>query len=678
MTLPRAHAAGLTACAALTGLCALLGAGATPASCLLAALAPLAALGGKRPNGPWLSQRAAPLVAIGLAVLAVALRPGGAWGLSDAANATMALLAARLVSAHYPSHDGQALLMMAILVCAATVLTPSGWLAPLLLAFVVALTNTMVTRQLLFDAYMESFRQADAATLGVALRRTDVLSWRTYLAVGSLAVSLIAAGALAFVAFPRTGLHALSFSSADAGAIPEDVSLRGAPRAGGADRPLVRMMGLSRAEFDRGLYLRAGVYDRWREGTFHLGTSYLERTFVPPAARARRYEVRFLSDVLGRAASVGPVYAGELQLAGDDAVPVLDTGENIARALAAQGGRPARLTLAGPLWPTPADVEAPAPRPRWSRGPQASDAAVPAGLDPRIAQLAATLCRAGCTPAFCADAIRDHLARTVTYSLTPSGTGVADPLADFLFDGRRGHCEYFATAFVLLLRLHAVPARVVGGFAVGHWDERASTVVFSGRHAHAWVEWWDPTRGWLQDDATPPEGREVLGRWEQLGERWRRLWEEDVLGYGADEQVAMLVGARAKLRGAGRAAHAAVAAWSPAWERPAVSATAGLLAAALVLAVGLLVRQRRSLHWMPRMQAALQRAVEADAGRSLRPSETLLRAAQQPIGAGTSPPLSELASLVAAYEADRFGAKRTLTRAQRMKLLRRAHRLGAR
>ena len=71
-------------------------------------------------------------------------------------------------------------------------------------------------------------------------------------------------------------------------------------------------------------------------------------------------------------------------------------------------------------------------------------------------------------------------------------------------DDRRGHCQYFSTAAVVLLRRAGHPARTVVGFASEEID--AKGVTFRGMHAHAWLELVDSRGRWQRVDATPSAG----------------------------------------------------------------------------------------------------------------------------------------------------------------------------
>jgi hypothetical protein len=67
-----------------------------------------------------------------------------------------------------------------------------------------------------------------------------------------------------------------------------------------------------------------------------------------------------------------------------------------------------------------------------------------------------------------------------------------DPIAAFLFERRRGHCEYFASALSLLLRAVDIPSRSVNGYLGGEWNEYGGYLVVRQQHAHSWVEAYLP------------------------------------------------------------------------------------------------------------------------------------------------------------------------------------------
>lgn len=89
-----------------------------------------------------------------------------------------------------------------------------------------------------------------------------------------------------------------------------------------------------------------------------------------------------------------------------------------------------------------------------------------------------------------------------TFQTKPAGE--PSPIVDFMRRTRAGHCEYFATATVLLLRSAGVPARYATGFAVQEYSELESAWIVRQRHAHAWARAY-VDGAWVDVDTTPPQ-----------------------------------------------------------------------------------------------------------------------------------------------------------------------------
>jgi len=89
------------------------------------------------------------------------------------------------------------------------------------------------------------------------------------------------------------------------------------------------------------------------------------------------------------------------------------------------------------------------------------------------------------------------------YSLTLERPSLDEhPLQDFLEHTRSGHCEFFATATVLLLRAAGVPARYATGYSVQEYSALEAAWVVRRRHSHAWASAWIAGR-WVSIDTTP-------------------------------------------------------------------------------------------------------------------------------------------------------------------------------
>lgn len=97
---------------------------------------------------------------------------------------------------------------------------------------------------------------------------------------------------------------------------------------------------------------------------------------------------------------------------------------------------------------------------------------------------------------------RDLLASRFLY-LAPGNQGAAATLDEFLSGRAPAHCEFFATALAVLLRLQGVPCRVATGYLADEWSDDRRSMVVRESDAHAWVEVFDQSRGWYSLDATP-------------------------------------------------------------------------------------------------------------------------------------------------------------------------------
>jgi transglutaminase-like putative cysteine protease len=171
------------------------------------------------------------------------------------------------------------------------------------------------------------------------------------------------------------------------------------------------------------------------------------------------------------------------------------------------------------------------------------------GVTPRVASLAEEVMGEG--PALArAQRLERYLASTYQYSTDFVGRSGQLPLERFLFDERRGHCEFFATAMVVMLRSQGIPARFVTGFLGGEASTFEGYYIVRQSNAHAWVEAWIPELGWQLFDPTPPGGRPTLADaglgafaaqvWDYVLFRWDRY----VLTFGVYDQIELFMQAR--------------------------------------------------------------------------------------------------------------------------------------
>src|SRR5262247_1504853 len=173
---------------------------------------------------------------------------------------------------------------------------------------------------------------------------------------------------------------------------------------------------------------------------------------------------------------------------------------------------------------------------------------LPDNHDRRIDELAAEVTRGATTNVEIARRIEKYLNAAYGYTLDLRRVEDGDPVADFLFNTRQGHCEYFASAMVLILRSRRVPARLVNGFQTGEYNEAADVYTVRQSDAHSWVEVYFPRRDqngvWVAFEPTPAAGLSVYGdgmaAWlRHHREAMEMFWLEHVVGFDANKQFSI-------------------------------------------------------------------------------------------------------------------------------------------
>jgi transglutaminase-like putative cysteine protease len=175
--------------------------------------------------------------------------------------------------------------------------------------------------------------------------------------------------------------------------------------------------------------------------------------------------------------------------------------------------------------------------PEGERGPPNAvvDLDVPSNLSVVLEQVVAANGLRQPTPAATVEAVAAFFGRHFAYSLDLGDR--RRTLADFLVRERKGHCEYFATATVLLLRALGVPARYAAGYSAQEWSPLERAFVVRNRHAHAWVSAFVDGR-WIEVDTTPASWAQfeaeasrsffgpVMDLFSWIAERTLRAWQE--------------------------------------------------------------------------------------------------------------------------------------------------------
>lgn len=301
---------------------------------------------------------------------------------------------------------------------------------------------------------------------------------------------------------------------------------------------------------------------------------------------------------------------------------------------------------------------------------------LPAGLDPRVAALAREVVGDADTIGKAVERIERHLQTGYAYTLDLERDHRFAPLEDFLFVQRRGHCEYFATAMVVLLRSVGIAARNVNGFLGGKWNDFGKYLAVSQGEAHSWVEVYvGPDREfpggvWTTRDPTPSgSGRARAGgvlwsRLLQYTDALRLRWYKYVIEYDLQKQVGTLVTLRSWWRehfGSSAAAKTGSEASPAPLDKRVVVVVIVLLVA--LAAVPLLARRRtgagreaRKRRHSATVADLYQQLLDAYAGLGfVRTQATTASEFLRQLERRRAPDLDLARAVVAMYEAVRFG-----------------------
>jgi hypothetical protein len=139
--------------------------------------------------------------------------------------------------------------------------------------------------------------------------------------------------------------------------------------------------------------------------------------------------------------------------------------------------------------------------------------------------------------------LRDH--DRYQYSLDQPNTRGKTPLEVFLFEAKRGHCEYFATALAVMLRGVGIPSRNVTGFVGGEYNQYGNYYSLRQSDAHSWVEALIPDRGWVTLDPTPVSAERMargslFAGLNAMVDAVRAYWMTRVVGYDLRTQISAL------------------------------------------------------------------------------------------------------------------------------------------
>ncbi len=225
-----------------------------------------------------------------------------------------------------------------------------------------------------------------------------------------------------------------------------------------------------------------------------------------------------------------------------------------------------------------------------------------------------------------------HEPNLYIYSLSQLGVERAenlDPVEDFVANHRTGHCEYFASALVLMLRSQGIPARMVVGYRATEYNSVGDFYQVREKEAHAWVEAYlrddqvpdeleqsaavPPQGAWLRLDPTPmmddlDRDTAAMNLWDYVTE-WKNyvqgLWSDYVLGLNADRQKESIYAPVLNRLSSTLKSLRDVRKWPQAAAKTASWAFGGSMAGSIVTGAlalfftWLLWRKRQKLKWRP-------------------------------------------------------------------------------
>jgi transglutaminase-like putative cysteine protease len=299
---------------------------------------------------------------------------------------------------------------------------------------------------------------------------------------------------------------------------------------------------------------------------------------------------------------------------------------------------------------------------------------LPDDLNPRIsATTREAIARAGARNGYdAARAVESYLRDNYGYTLDLKAGG-PDPLSDFLFNVKEGHCEYFSTAMAVMLRTQGIATRVVNGFLPGQFNSAADAFTVRQSDAHSWVEVYFPeTNSWVTFDPTPPAGRTPRARTglaaqlSKYSEALDLMWFQYVIGYDKQEQRSLAASWQKRLfdlrRDAAVKFDEAGRAW-PSAIRPLLLSLLVLGAGVMLVALGLRIRRqgwRQGLKvWGFRTAAESSRVDFYERLIALLEKRGLKRAPYQtPLEFAAALGMNEASAVTQAYNRVRYGEEK--------------------
>ncbi len=423
--------------------------------------------------------------------------------------------------------------------------------------------------------------------------RPAVVPGRFVLSAALLSIVVLLTSAAVFLTFPRVSRTAIARSEQPARSVVGfgDVVSIGEHGAVIESNPEVVL----RIEFPQGAP-RGIAQRRWRGRSYHRfdGVRWHRTELGPyrlPVAVRSRAGTPVRQLVYARTLPTNPIFGLHRIVDVQSRARIWPVREASGDVSYMGRAAPVYLVTSVLQQPTAAELRASEPDLRTSLAPYLQ---LPPTAE-RSARLADSLSAGASTQYDRVMRVQQYLTSEFAYTRELPATARETTLEHFLFVRRAGHCEYFSTAMVVLLRTLGIPARNVNGFLGGEWNEFGNYLAVSQNNAHSWVEVWFNGIGWVEFDPTPAAAAAnaiasggTAGRWTAWMDGLEHRWNKWVLDYALEDQVDLLRRVTEPFTAAD-ASGATTGDDGPAWTR-----MAGWLLAllALTLALRLLLRLR--------------------------------------------------------------------------------------
>jgi protein-glutamine gamma-glutamyltransferase len=560
-------------------------------------------------------------------VLLLVLQIGRFWlGISIlqlAVEFAAGLQVVRLSTRRGAAHDQQVIVLALLHLIAATVLGGGLAYGLCFLGFLIVAPGALVLSHLRREVegnYRQGARDRTGLPVDVPriLRSRRVIGKQFLVFTCLLSVPIFVFTALLFVLFPRVGLSLLLLNHSRPERLigfSDHVDLSGVGRL--RSDPTIAM----RVEYAKlpshpplrlALYLRGTAFDRYdghgwsrtlsrRAPAEEVGTTVSIRRFPDP-----QHDSKLTIDLepIDPPVVFLPADTVAIRLA-PRAAPLLG---NMPRILSGPEGEYTYVSADDRGLRYEAYLAAPTPRRVLVLSPEERHRylQLPETLPARIGALAHRWVGHATVPALEAAIVERHLRRDYKYDLDSPSGAAKNPLDDFLFNSKRGHCEYYSTAMAVLLRTLGVPTRNVTGFIGGTYNRFGHYYAVRQGDAHSWVEVYLNGRGWTRFDPTPPadavpqsDVTGLLALVRDFIEATAQRWDRHVIGYDLRQQVELFHSVRTRyvaLRESGR--------WFARWLSPR---RLGLVILALLLAASWTVWLRRRRPTASKAQAERSR-----------------------------------------------------------------------